>query len=92
MFESIEAYSVLWLLVAIISIFPLVLFWVSYYRVHSQRLLITAIAFGIFFLKAAMLSLELFIANFEDDVALIIAAFVDTLFLGLVTAALLMKN
>jgi len=50
--------SLLWLLVAIVALFPLTVFYISYVRVRSRRLLRITMAFFLFFLKGAVANLS----------------------------------
>ena len=60
--EQIEL--VLWLVVAAVSLIPIAIFFISYIRIKSIKLLITALAFSIFFVKGMVLSMKLFVTDY----------------------------
>ena len=97
--ELLETMGALfWLVVGIVAIVPLVLFSISYNRVRSRSLLMTAVAFGLFFLKGLLLGARLIIPEgiedttwyLNDGTGLLMAAFLDILIIGLITASLLL--
>jgi len=61
--EQIEL--VLWLVVAAVSLITIVIFFfISYIRIKSMKLLTTALAFSIFFVKGMVLSMKLFVTDY----------------------------
>ncbi len=82
---------ILWLLVAAVSLFPAVVFFISYNRVRSTKLLITAIAFSLFFIKAMILASKLFIPNYVDEIWWAVAAVLDIIIIGLIAISLSKK-
>ena len=91
--------AVLWLIVAFISFIPLIIFYISYNRIKSQKLLITLVAFSLFSCKAVLLGMRLFILDVDDDVLWYldddfwwsIAAVLDIIIISLITLALRKK-
>ena len=95
--ESINA--ILWLIVAGISLIPLYIFFLSYIRVKSKKLLITTVAFGFFFVKAITLGMRLFIPEPADEIWYMdeefwwsVAAILDIIIIGLIAYALKKKS
>jgi len=84
--------TVLWLVVAAVSLVPFILFFISYMRVRSTKLLITTIAFLLFFIKAMTLAMELFIPDYLDEISGSVAAILDLIIIGLIAFALLKKD
>lgn len=82
---------VLWLIVAAVSLFPAVVFFISYNRVRSTKLLITALAFSLFFVKAMILASKLFIPNYVDEIWWAVAAVLDIIIIGLIAISLSKK-
>jgi len=83
--------SVLWLVVAVVSLVPFILFFISYIRVRSTKLLLTTLAFSLFFIKAMTLAMELFIPD-SDETWGPVAAILDLIIIGLISFALLKKD
>ncbi len=90
--------AVLWLVVAVISLIPLCIFYISYNRVKSKKLLITTVAFSLFFVKALTLGMRLFILNLDDEIWYLdddfwwsIAAILDIIIISLIAFALRKK-
>ena len=90
---------IIWAVVALLSLIPLIIFFVSYRRIKSRRLLITTLAFLLFFIKAVLLSFRLFVPSsgdeiwyLDDDLWWSIAAFLDVGILGLIAFALRSKD
>lgn len=95
--EGINAFF--WLAVAVAALVPLVIFAVSYKRVRSKRILLTTIAFGLFFIKAILLSLRLFTPESQEDLFQIdnetwwiVAAILDIFIIGLISAGLMLRS
>jgi hypothetical protein len=84
--------SLLWLVVAIIALIPLAIFYISYRRVQSTKLLLTTLAFLVFFVKALLLSMNLFIPFIDDDFWVFIAGFMDIIIIVLITLSLQRKS
>jgi len=82
---------ILWLIVAALSLIPFVIFLVSYIRVRSTTLLIATAAFSLFFVKAMILSMKLFIPNYADEFWWAVAAVLDIMILGLIAVSLSKK-
>jgi hypothetical protein len=83
---------ILWLIVAAVSLIPLVIFSVSYGRVRSPKLLITALAFLLFFIKALILAMKLFIPNYVDEIWWAVAAVLDIIIISLIAYSLSRKS
>ena len=62
-----EINTMLWLVVALVSLVPFVIFLISYLRVRSKKLLMTTAAFFLFFIKASLLAMKVFIQNYDDN-------------------------
>ena len=75
---------ILWLIVAAVSLIPLVIFSISYRRVRSQKLLITTLAFFLFFVKALILAMKLFMPNYVDEIWWSVAAVLDIMIISLI--------
>ena len=60
--EQIEL--VFWHVVAAVSLIPIAIFFISYIRIKSMKLLITALAFSIFSVKGMVLSMKLFVTDY----------------------------
>jgi hypothetical protein len=82
---------ILWLIAAAISIIPVVVFFVSYLRVRKTVLLIATFAFFIFFLKATILAMKLFMPYYVDEFWWSIAAILDIIMISLVALSLSKK-
>jgi len=83
---------ILWLIVALVSLIPLLIFSISYRRIKSPKLLITAFAFFLFFIKALILAMKLFIPHYEDEVWWAVAAVLDILIISLIAYSLSRKS
>ena len=83
---------ILWLIVAAVSLVPLVIFSISYRRVRSPKLLITTLAFFLFFVKALILAMKLFIPNYVDETWWSVAAVLDILIISLIAYSLSRKS
>jgi hypothetical protein len=82
---------ILWLIAAAISLVPIVIFFVGYLRVKSTVLLIATSAFFIFFLKAVILAMKLFVPNYVDEFWWSVAAVLDIIMISLVALSLSKK-
>lgn len=82
---------ILWLIVALVSLFIVAIFFVSYTRVKSTKLLITTFAFFLFFVKAVILAMKLFIPNYADEVWWAVAAVLDIMIISLIALSLSKK-
>lgn len=82
---------ILWLIVAAISLVLVIIFSISYTRVKSTKLLITTFAFVLFFIKAIILAMKLFVPNYADEFWWAIAAVLDILIVGLIAISLSKK-
>jgi Na+(H+)/acetate symporter ActP len=87
-----------WFAVAIVSLIPLIIFSISYKRVRSRRILLPTLAFGLFFIKAILLSLRLYTPESQEDLLQIdnetwwiVAAMLDICIMGLISAGLILK-
>ena len=87
--EKVEL--ILWLIVAAVSLIPIVFFSISYVRVRSIKLLITDIAFILFFVKAMILGMKLFIPSYSDEIWWSVAAILDIMTISLIALALSKK-
>ena len=83
---------ILWLIVAAVSLIPLVIFSISYRRVRSQKLLITTLAFFLFFVKALILAMKLFMPNYVDEIWWSVAAVLDIMIISLIAYSLSRKS
>jgi len=83
---------ILWLIVAAVSLVPLVIFSISYSRVRSPKLLITTLAFFLFFIKALILAMKLFIPNYVDEIWWAVAAVLDIMIISLIAYSLGRKS
>ena len=83
---------ILWLIVAAVSLIPLVIFSISYRRVRSQKLLITTLAFFLFFVKALILAMKLFLPNYVDETWWSVAALLDIMIISLIAYSLSRKS
>jgi predicted transcriptional regulator len=83
---------ILWLIVAAVSLIPLVIFSISYRRVRSPKLLITTLAFFLFFIKALILAMKLFIPNYVDEIWWSVAAVLDIVTISLIAYSLSRKS
>ncbi len=83
---------ILWLIVAAVSLIPLVIFSVSYYRVRSPKLLITTLAYSLFFAKALILAMKLFVPNYVDEIWWSVAAILDIIIISLIAYSLGRKS
>lgn len=100
MFESYEQILALfWMAVAVVALFPLVIFYISYKRIKSDILLFTTIAFLLFFIKALSLGMRLFISEANEEIWFLddefwwtIAALLDICIIALISLSLLKKK
>ena len=83
---------ILWLIVAAVSLIPFVIFSISYHRVRSPKLLITAAAFFLFFIKALILAMKLFVPNYVDEIWWAVAAVLDIIIISLIAYSLSRKS
>ena len=83
---------ILWFIVAAVSLIPLVIFSISYIRVRSPKLLITTLAFFLFFIKALILAIKLFIPNYVDEIWWSVAAILDIIMISLIAYSLSRKS
>ncbi len=92
-----EPYTWFYLLVAAIALIPMCIFWISYRRVKSKKLLITAMAFSIFFVKAIIMALEVVFVivvgaeDFPEEFWISLAAVLDIVIITLFAVPLLQK-
>ena len=91
--ETVNA--VLWLVVATLALVTFLIFYISYKRVRDKRILITTGAFFIFFVKAMLLGMRLFISEsaeenwfLNDEFWLSVAAILDVIIIGLIVYSL----
>ena len=95
--ETVNA--ILWLVVAMISLLVSCVFYISYRRIKSKKLLLTTGAFLIFFIKSLLLGMRLFVPESEDETWFLddefwwsVAAFLDVAIIGLIAFALKKKE
>jgi ABC-type arginine/histidine transport system permease subunit len=81
----------LWLIVAVLSLIPIIIFSISYIRVRSKKLLITTAAFYLFFIKAMVLAMKLFVRNYSDEIWWSVAAILDIIIICLIAYSLVKK-
>ena len=89
-----EIYTILWVIVAIISLVPVYIFWIGYLKLRTRDLLITSIAFTLFFIKAITLAMKIFIEGadegswyLDDEFWWSIAAVLDVIIIGLIASS-----
>jgi len=94
-----ELYPYLWLIVAAISVVPMIVFWKGYFRLGAPKLRLTAIAFTLFFAKALAVSTELFLSDADeetwflnDEFWLSVAAILDMIIISLIVIGLKATN
>ena len=100
MFESYEQILALfWMAVAVVALFPLIIFYISYKRIKSDILLFTTIAFSLFFIKALSLGMRLFISEANEEIWFLddefwwtIAALLDICIIALISLSLFKKK
>ncbi|MDD1748547.1 MAG: hypothetical protein LUO89_01600 [Methanothrix sp.] len=83
---------ILWLVVAAVSLIPLIIFSISYSRIRDPKLLITSIAFFLFFIKALILSMKLFVPNYIEETWWAVAAVLDIMIISLIAYSLRRKS
>ncbi len=83
---------ILWAIVAAVSLVPVAIFFMSYTRVRSTKLLITTVAFSLFFVKAVILSMKLFVTNYVDEFWWPVAAILDIIIISLIAYSLSKKE
>lgn len=83
---------ILWLIVAAVSLIPVVIFSISYIRIRSTKLLITTLAFTLFFVKALVLSARRFTPNYVDADWWWVAAVLDIMIICLIAYSLSKKE
>ena len=93
--EQINA--VFWLVVAAVALVPLIIFSISYKRIRSRNLLLTTIAFGLFFVKAFALGMRLVVPEsmedlwyLDDETWWTVAAVLDIIIIGLISFGLML--
>ncbi len=86
-----ELYPILWLIVAAISVVPMIVFWKGYFRLGAKKIRLTAIAFTLFFFKALTVGSELFLDEADegtwflnDEFWLCVAAILDMIIISLI--------
>lgn len=84
--------NILWLVTMVISLVPLIIFFIAYKRVKDIRLLLTLVAFAFFFVKAAMLASKLIFPFYDDEVGWSIAAVIDIVIISLIALSLTIKK
>ena len=98
--ESSEVINgVIWLIVTIIAIIPVIVFSKTYMKVKSKRILLTTVAFFLFFIKALTLAMRLIVPEGDEEVWYLndefwwsIAAILDIIIIGLIVLALQTKE
>ena len=83
---------ILWLIVAAVSLIPVVIFSIAYARTRSTKLLITTLAFALFFVKALVLSARRFTPNYVDSDWWWVAAVLDIMIICLIAYSLSKKE
>ena len=92
-----DIYSLLWLITAAIAVIPVYVFWTGYRKIKSKDLLITSIAFTLFFVKALIMAMELFVGEdggvwyLEDELWFAIAAILDMIIIVLIVVSFTRK-
>ncbi len=83
---------ILWLIAAAVSLVPIVIFSISYIRVKSTKLLITTLAFSLFFIKTVVLAIKLFETDYIDEFWWEVAAVLDIVMICLIAYSLTRKE
>ena len=86
-----EINAILWIIVAIVALIPVSMFLVSYKRIKSKKLLLTTFAFTLFFIKALLLAMKIFIQNYNDETWWSVVAIIDIAIIGLIAYSLSKK-
>jgi hypothetical protein len=87
-----ETNGILWLLAAIIAFMPVLIFFRAYLSVKSTKLLYTALAFLLIFIKAAVLAVRFIVADFSDDPWWSWIAVIEIAIIALITLSLVAKG
>jgi len=83
-----EPAAFFWLIFAIIAIFPMIIFFTAFRRIGSKKMLITAMAFVVMFVKGVFLSLEVLFPGYDNDFWELMAAVLDIVAIILIVMAL----
>ena len=86
-----EINSILWFVVAMVSLILVFMFSVSYIRVRSKKLLLTTVAFSLFFIKAIVLVMKPFLQNYSDEMWWSVVASLDLIIICLIVYSLSKK-
>jgi len=87
-----EVNGTLWLLAAIIAFIPVFIFFRAYLSVKSKKILYTALAFLLIFIKAAVLAVRFIVADFSDDPWWSWIAMIEIAIIGLITLSLMARG
>lgn len=93
-----ELHSILWLLVAVITLFPMLVFWTGYSKLRTRNLLISSLAFTLFFVKALTLAMKIFmegegaLSGYSDELWWSVAALLDMIIISLIAFTFGMKG
>ena len=87
-----EVNGVLWLLAAIVAFMPVIIFFRAYLSVKSKRILYTALAFLLIFIKAAVLAFRFIVADFSEDPWWAWIAMIEIAIIALITLSLVAKG
>ena len=88
-----ELHSVLWLLVATISLFPIIVFWKGYLKLRTRNMLMCSLAFTLFFVKAVTLAMKIvmegegLLSGYSDELWWSVAALIDIIIIGLISTS-----
>jgi len=86
-----EINAIFWFVIGVIALFPSIILLVTYLRVKSKRLLLASSAFFLFVLKGIILSMKLFLDNYQDGIWWSVAAVLDLVIIALISFALMRK-
>ncbi len=87
-----EVNGILWLLAAIVSLLPVIIFFRAYLSVKSKRLLYTALAFLLVLVEAAALAVRFIVADFSEDPWWAWIAMIQIAIVVLITLSLVSKG
>jgi len=87
-----EINGILWLVATIIAFVPVFIFFKAYLSVKSTKILYTALAFLLIFIKAAVLAVRFIVGDFSDDPWWSWIAIIEIAIIGLITLSLVKKG
>ena len=87
-----EINGILWLVATVIAFVPVFIFIKAYLSVKSTKMLYTALAFLLIFIKAAVLAVRFIVSDFSDDPWWSWIAVLEIAIIGLITLSLVAKG